>query len=330
MGGSSRMNELLSLAGRQLLRKKLRVVLVVLGIAIGVAAVIGVTSLGEGIRVRAVEQIKASHDLTTIEVSAGTQEGGGVTLITESKLEGIKTAEHVLVVAPFMQDSYVTLNNTYLAVKGITPEYRQIHGRALQLEQGEWFGGNEAQTELVLGYDVAKRLALIEDIGPGDVFVVKLRLYGEEGRPTDKTTTFKVVGILKSGGDEHDNQAFMSMVKARELDEKDAYDGLWVKVDDPAHAASVREQIKAQGLIALSAQDIIDEVNRLMVAITLVLGFFSGISLIVGALMVVNTMLISVYERTKEIGLSKALGASDSDIIKLFLAECAIIGMIGG
>lgn len=324
------MNELFSLAGRQLLRKKLRVVLVVLGIAIGVAAVIGVTSLGEGIRVRAVEQIKASHDLTTIEVSAGAQEGGGVTLITESKLEAIKTEEHVLFVAAFVKDSYVTQNNTYLAVKGITPEYRQIHGHTLELESGAWFEGSEDHNELVLGYDVAKRLSLIEDIGLGDEFVAKIRLYGEEGHPLDKTTTFKVVGILKSGGDEHDNQAFIGMVKARELDEKDAYDGLWVRVDDPARAASIREKIKAHGLIALSAQDMIDEVNRLMVAITLVLGFFSGISLVVGALMVVNTMIISVYERTKEIGLSKALGASDRDIIQMFLAECAIIGIIGG
>jgi putative ABC transport system permease protein len=74
----------------------------------------------------------------------------------------------------------------------------------------------------------------------------------------------------------------------------------------------------------------IDYVNRLGMAIKIVLGFFSGIALVVGALMVVNTMIISVYERTKEIGLSKALGASDFDIMKMFLAECVIIGVIGG
>jgi len=67
-----------------------------------------------------------------------------------------------------------------------------------------------------------------------------------------------------------------------------------------------------------------------MTAVTLILGFFSGIALVVGALMVVNTMIISVYERTKEIGLTKALGASDSDVMKMFLAECLIIGIIGG
>ena len=323
------MKELFSLACRQLGRKKLRVFLIVLGIAIGVAAVIGVTSLGEGIRVQAVEQIKASHDLTTIEVSAGAEEGS-VTLITDSKIEAIKTEEHALFVVPYVKDSYVTQNNTYLAVKGITPEYRQIHGHNLQLERGGWFDEGKNPNEIVLGYDVAKRLALIEDLGIGDEFNAKIRLYGEEGRPRDKTTLFKIVGILKSGGDEHDNQMLVGITKAVEMDEKDAYDGLFVKVEDPAFVAPVREKIEGLGLTAHSAQDVIDEVNRLMVAITLVLGFFSGISLVVGALMVVNTMIISVYERTKEIGLSKALGASDFDIMKMFLAECVIIGMIGG
>lgn len=322
------MKELFALASRQLGRKKLRVFLIVLGIAIGVAAVIGVTSLGEGIRVQAVEQIKASHDLTTIEVSAGT-EAGSITLITDSKLKAIETDEHVLFVAPYVKDSYVTQNNTYLAVKGITSEYRQIHVN-LQLEKGNWFSEKGNLDEIVLGYDVAKRLSIIENLGLGDDFVAKIRLYGEEGRPKDKTAVFKIAGILKSSGDEHDNQVFVGIKEAMEKDEKDAYDGLFVKVEDPAFAASVRERIEGLGLTAHSAQDVIDEVNKLMVAVTLVLGFFSGISLVVGALMVVNTMIISVYERTKEIGLSKALGASDFDVMKMFLAECVIIGVIGG
>ncbi len=330
------MMELFSLAGRQLKRKKLRVFLIILGIAIGIAAVIGVTSLGEGIRVQAVEQIKTSHDLTTIEVSAGV-EADTISLITNSKARAIESQEHVLFAAPYVKDSYVTQNNTYLAVRGISSEYPQIYSNSLHLEQGTWFdeaGFDEAAegdpVQVVLGYDIAKRLAMIEDVGIGDEFTAKLRLYGEEGRPLDKAVVFVIVGILESAGGEHDNQVFVALAEAMALDEKDAYDGLVVKLDDPAFAASVRAKIEGIGLTAHSAQDVIDEVNRLMVAVTLILGFFSGISLVVGALMVVNTMIISVYERTREIGLSKALGASDYDIMKMFLAECAIIGVIGG
>ena len=331
MGGFSKlsiMKELFALASRQLGRKKLRVFLIVLGIAIGVAAVIGVTSLGEGIRVQAVEQIKSQQDLTTIDVSAGVGEGI-ITLITDSKLNAIETDEHVLFVAPFVKDSYVTQNNTYLAVKGITQEYKRIHSD-LQLERGAWFDAGKKSNEIVLGYDVAKRLSTIEDLELGDAFNAKIRLYGEGDRPTDKTTTFIISGILKSAGDEHDNQALVDLTEAKALDEKDVYDGAVVKVDEPASAASVLTMIERLGLGAHSAQDVIDEVNKLMTAVTLILGFFSGISLVVGALMVVNTMIISVYERTKEIGLTKALGASDYDIMKMFLAECLMIGIIGG
>nr|QNO54205.1 hypothetical protein IEMLPNFH_00006 [Methanosarcinales archaeon ANME-1 ERB7] len=322
------MRELFALASRQLGRKKLRVFLIVLGIAIGVAAVIGVTALGEGIRVQAVEQIKSQHDLTTIEVSAGVGEGI-ITLITDSKLNAIETDEYVLFVAPFVKDSYVTQNNTYLAVKGITPEYKRIHSD-LQLERGNWFETGKKSNEIVLGYDVAKRLSTIEDLELGDTFNAKIRLYGEGDRPTDKTATFIISGILESTGDEHDSQVLVDLTEAKALDEKDVYDGAVVKVDEPVSAASVLKRIERLGLGAHSAQDVIDEVNKLMTAVTLILGFFSGISLVVGALMVVNTMIISVYERTKEIGLTKALGASDYDIMKMFLAECLIIGIIGG
>ena len=344
------MKDLFALACRQLGRKKLRVFLIVLGIAIGVAAVIGVTSLGEGIRVQAVEQIKASHDLTTVAVSAGVEQGtGSVTLITDSKLAAIEAEKHVLFVAPFVKDAFVTQNNTYLAVTGVSPDYRRVQGHGLELAEGRWFdeGEGEGSNEVVLGYGVAKRLALVEGLEVGDEFAVKIRLYGEYGggtggegqgqegqgwgrHPKDKPAVFKIVGRLKSSADEHDNQVFVAITRAKELDEKEAYDGVFVKVDDPAFAGSVRARVEGLGLSAHSAQDVIDEVNRLMLAVTVVLGFFSGISLVVGALMVVNTMIISVYERTKEIGLSKALGASDSDILKMFLAECVIIGVLGG
>ncbi len=318
------MRELFSLAFRQIARKKLRVFLIVLGIAIGIAAVIGITSLGEGLRIQAVNHIKASHDLTIIEVSAGLD--NGMILLTDSKINDIRRTEHVMLTAPYVKDPYVTMNKTYLTFKGVAKDYK--HAQNLQLEKGEWFLENSNQ--IVLGRDSAEKLSKIENIKLNDELTVKLRLYGEEGRPKDKTAVFKIVGVMSSTGGEHDNQVLLSIDKAKEMDEKEAYDGAFVKVDEPAHTSSVRTKIERLGLKGYSAQDEIDAVNKLMAAITLVLGFFSGISLIVGALMIVNTMIISVYERTKEIGLSKALGASELDIMKMFLAECLIIGVMGG
>jgi putative ABC transport system permease protein len=263
--------------------------------------------------------------MTIIGVSAGSDNGSTI-LLTDSKINDIRTTEHVMLAAQFVKDPYVTMNKTFLTFKGVNKDYKNVQN--LQMEKGDWFQENTSQ--IVLGRDAADKLAKIENIKPGDDLTVMLRLYAEEGRPKDKTAVFRIVGVMKSTGGEHDNQVMFDINKAREMDEKEAYDGGFIKVDDPTFSSSVRTKIERLGLKAYSAQDEIDSVNKLMAAITIVLGFFSGISLIVGALMIVNTMTISVYERTKEIGLSKALGASDLDIMKMFLIECLIIGVMAG
>lgn len=311
------------LALRQLYMKKIRTLLILLGISIGVAAVVGVTSLGEGIRVNAVEHIQKSHDLTLIEVSPGLSDSS-ITLITESKVHAVE--QYATTVAPYLWDAYVTSNKTYFEGVGISMEYQ--HAKDMDIESGRWF--EDGTYQIVLGSDVKEKIDKIEGAGIGDTLEAKIRLYGQDGRPIDKDITFVLVGELKSTGTPVDDQVFMDINVARELDEKDVYDGIIVKVDRSDQALATRAAIEKQGLACKSAQDEIDSVNRIMNAVTLVLAFFSSISLIVGGLMIVNTMIVSVYERTREIGIAKTIGASESDIIRMFLSECIIIGVLGG
>ncbi len=317
------MIEAFSMALRQLRMKKLRTLLILLGISVGVAAVVGVTSLGEGIRLNAVEKIQKSHDLTVVEVSPGLS-NGGIIQITESKVSVVR--EYGAAVAPYVKDAYVTLNKTYFDVLGISMEYRDT--ARLDLEAGRWL--EEGTYQIVLGSDVAEKFEKIEGAKLGDSIKARIRLYGEEGRAIDKDITFKLVGRLKPTGTEIDDKAFMDINAAKELDNKDFYDGIMVKVDKSSQTPSARTAIEKLGLSVYSAQDEIDSVNRIMNGVTLVLAFFSGISLIVGGLMIINTMIISVYERTREIGIAKAIGASEPDIIKMFIYECIIIGIAGG
>jgi putative ABC transport system permease protein len=315
--------EAFSLALRQLYMKKIRTLLILLGISVGVAAVVGVTSLGEGIRLNAVEKIQKSNDLTLVEVSAGLI-NGGIIQITESKVSEVK--EYGGAVAPYVKDAYVTLNKTYFDVLGISVEYKDV--TRLNLESGIWF--EKGTYQIVLGNDVAEKFEKIEEAKLEDNIKARIRLYGEEGRAIDKDITFKLVGRLKPTGTEIDNKALMDINAAKELDKKDFYDGIMVKVDMSSQTPSARAAIEKLGLSVYSAQDEIDSVNRIMNGVTLVLAFFSGISLIVGGLMIINTMMISVYERTREIGIAKAIGASELDIIKMFIYECIIIGIAGG
>ncbi len=317
------MIEAFLLAMRQLQTKKVRTLLILLGISVGVAAVVGVTSLGEGIRVNAVEEIQKSHDLTLIEVSPGVS-NGNIILITESKVRTVR--EYGYVVAPYVKDAYVTQDKTYFEANGIPAEY--MDAKDLQLEAGMWF--EEGTYQIVLGSDIGEKFAKIEGAEIGNAIDARIRLYGEEGRAIDKDITFMIAGRLKPTGTDTDDQAFIDINIARELTGKDVYDGIMVKLDKSSQAPAARTAIEKLGLTCYSAQDEIDSVNKIMNAVTLVLAFFSGISLIVGGLMIINTMIVSVYERTHEIGITKAIGASEPDIIRLFLSECIIIGVLGG
>lgn len=317
------MIEEFSMAFKQLRMKKVRTLLILLGISIGVAAVIGVTSLGEGIRVNAVAEIQKSHDLTLIEVSPGVS-NAGIILITDSKVHAIEP--YGTIVSPYVMDDYVTLNKTYFEILGITTDYQDA--KELELETGSWF--EEETYRIVLGSDIAEKFEKIEEIEIGDTIEARIRLYGIEGKPIDKDVEFTVAGILEPTGTQADDQSFIDINIATGIDEKDVYNGIIVKVDSANQAPGARAAIEKQGLTCYSAQDEIDSINKIMNAITLVLAFFSSISLIVGALMIINTMIVSVYERTREIGIAKAVGASQTDIIKIFLSECIIIGILGG
>ena len=311
------------MAIRQLRLKKLRTLLILLGIAIGVATVVAVVSLGEGLRINAIEEIQKSRDLTIIEVSPGLREDGLV-LISDSKIEEIK--EYGVLVCPYIKDAYVSPSGTYFEFLGVQEDYRTAN--ELELAGGSWF--DSGQDQIVLGSDLWEKLEKIDGARIGTPITARLRLYGEDGRPLDREISFTPVGYLKPAGNEIDSGAFMRLEYAKELSKKEYYDGVLIKVESSSLVRETREQVEKLGLSTSSAQDEIDSVNRIMNGVTLVLAFFSSISLLVGGLMVVNTMVVSVYERTREIGISKALGASESDILRMFLAECLFIGTIGG
>ncbi|MDY0130001.1 MAG: ABC transporter permease [Methanosarcina vacuolata] len=311
------------MAIRQLRLKKLRSLLILLGIAIGVASVVAVVSFGEGLRINAVEEIQKSRDLTLISVSPGLKDGGLI-LISESKVEELN--EYGKLVCPYVKDAYVSPSGSYFDLFGIQEDY--MTANELELAGGSWF--ESGQNQIVLGSDLWGKLEKLDGAKIGAPITAKLRLYGDDGRPIDKEVSFIPMGYLKPTGSEIDNEAFMRLEYAKELSKKEYYDGALVKVESSSLVTDTRRKIEKLGLATSSAQDEIDSVNRIMNAVTLVLAFFSSITLLVGGLMVINTMVVSVYERTREIGISKALGASESDILRMFLAECLFIGALGG
>lgn len=315
------------LSARQVRKKRMRVLLTAFGIAIGIAAVIGIISLGEGIRYQAIETIKQQSDLTLIEVT-GSVRDGTVIPITDAKVAAISVLPHVQSTGPVYRISLATMRQTYLDVTGISGSDFQNLFRP-EYSQGNMFTGSS--DEVVLGHDVSTKLQKYEGIRPGDLFTVMIRDYDANGAPQDRKLAIRSVGVLQERGDMLDNAVIMDIDSVKVIsNESMPYNAVYVRVDSPENVFSVVDQVTAMGLSANGAFKQIESVNRLMDIIVLFLSIFAAFSLIIGALMIVNTMVMSVYERTREIGVSMAVGASQQDVVTLILMECLYIGAIGG
>lgn len=319
--------DFLKLSGRQLMTKRLRVALTVIGIAIGVAAVIGIVALGDGIRYQAIETIKAQSDLTLIEVHPKTMDG--VTqLITEARLLQLRSTPHVIAIAPVFTDSYATKKQTFLKVMAVRAD--EID-RVLNLKYtaGEAFGAGEP--EVVFGADIRDKLQRNEGIRMGDNFTAMVREYDEQGMPKDREVPLRVVGGLGDRDDQFDRVVLIDLDTAAKIrGSLTEYDTVFIRVDDPDSVFPVVDQVSAQGLEASGAFEQIKAVNQFMDAILIVFMLFAAFALVVGGLMITTTMITSVYERTREIGIIMAIGASEHDVIRMVLYECLLIGIIGG
>jgi putative ABC transport system permease protein len=319
--------DFLRISARQLMTKRLRVALTILGIAIGVAAVIGIVALSDGIRYQAIETIKAQSDLTLIEVHPGIAEGV-TTLITDTKVEALRSSPHVLAVAPAFMDSYSTKRQTFLQVVAVRSD--EID-RVLNLKYTSGRAFSPGAPEVVFGADLKDRLQRNEGIRVGDNFTALVRDYDPSGMPIDRQVPLLVTGALGNRDDRFDQYVLIDMTTASQIrGEQKGYDTVFVRVDDPDTVFGVVDQITAQGLESTGAFEQIKAVNQFMDAILIVFMIFAVFALFVGGLMIMTTMITSVYERTREIGITMAVGASENDVIRLVLYECLLIGIIGG
>ena len=322
-----RMVDMLRLAGRQLLTRRARVLLTVLGIAIGVAAVTGIISLTDGIRYQAIETIRAQSDLNLFEVVPGTHEGT-TQLLTEARVRDIRNMAGVTTAAGVFRGSCTSERQTYLGVVAGDPD-ELLPVLRPRLMKGDF--NLSGTSDAVLGYTLFQRLQRYEGIRFGDTFPVLVRDYDETGMPRDRRVNLTVSGVLQERDDAFDEVLIVDGSTARELwGERGNPDGVLVRAEDPSMIFPVVDRVRALGLDARGAFEQITAVNRFMDLIVLVSAGFAGIALIVGGLMITTTMVTSVFERTREIGITMAVGASARDVIRLILTECLLIGILGG
>jgi putative ABC transport system permease protein len=327
-----------SLAGN-----KLRSILTMLGVIIGVGAVIAMLSLGSAFGDYISGQI-TSLGTNVVFVRAGQQRHGPMAMVrtlTQEDALAILALPGVRAASPLtMNSSTLKAGNktsTTALVAGMAPSQADI--RNIQIERGRLFTDAEVRREARVGV-IAPKLA--EDLFPGQDPVGRDLRIGN--------VHFRVIGLTKAVGDQGafgnpDDQILIPYTTAmHQLSPRvDHLPLIGVSVVDRESLNQVKDDIsdllrrrhhlrpeEADDFSVVSMADVLDTFRKVSLGLTLFLGTVAAISLVVGGIGIMNIMLATVAERTREIGIRKALGAKDRDILRQFLIEALVITLGGG
>jgi putative ABC transport system permease protein len=329
-----------------LLANKLRSFLTMLGVIIGVASVVAMVSLGQGMRAQIVDQISSlgSNILTVIpgrvRQGAGPMgmfmaRGGGNVLKYEyfqelratpfPGIRAVTTEATTSLPVTFARES------VFVNVVGTTPELLEI--RNFMLLGGRSFSGYD--------YSYSRKVAILGHTVAQDLFGDPFLAVGASIRVGRRI--FTVVGVLEPktmGGQDLGNQVFIPLTTFRQYLTGGRYlRNIIVQVDEKEHIPLVSQWLSdffrrkigdPEQFSILNQQDLLETVESVTGTVTLFLAVIAGISLLVGGIGIMNIMLVSVAERTREIGLRKAIGAKPRDILLQFLLESSLLSLVGG
>ena len=179
---------------------------------------------------------------------------------------------------------------------------------------------------------------------PPDLMGANLKLvlmkWTQDGTEVRKTVPIRVGGVIAESRGESDWSIYISLDELTAFNEwgtgrrinrnRDGYNMAVVKVDDVSQVLDVTDQITGMGYMAYTPQSFVQGINSFYVVLQVIFGGVGAIALLVAAIGIANTMAMAILERTREIGLMKAIGATNRDVLSVFLGEAAGIGFIGG
>jgi putative ABC transport system permease protein len=330
-------NELLLLAFQALRRNLARTMLTMLGIIIGIASVITIMSLGAGSTESIVGEI-SSYGANVLTVSPGqSRRGPGgssntvTTLITDDAVAIEKLANVEMTSRSVGKNKTIAANSesTSVQVSGVDANYEQI--QALSFSTGSFFEESDvlsAAKDVVLGDEIIEEL-----FGEGaEEFVI-----GETVRIDGRV--FQIVGVVTDS-----NNAYIPVTTGQNiLFGQNHLDSISVYITDSELADEVTIDIEellldehdiddpeAADFNVRGSQSFADTISTVTGTLTTLLSGIAAISLVVGGIGIMNIMLVTVTERTKEIGLLKAIGAKDQNILAQFLIEAIVLTVSGG
>jgi ABC-type antimicrobial peptide transport system permease subunit len=349
---------------RNLSRRKARTILTVLGVVIGSLSIIIMRSIGYGMENNFESQVMQQGGLTTITVNTYAdiidEEGNYIDMkeqtLDDNLVEQIRQIEHVKAVSPVIQKNASLNSGKYMGWIYIT---------AMELETFEAFDfpalaygaypTEEDNTSIVFGanmpqdfYDPSSRgYNPVQVDMQKDKVVLKFDEYPVNEKKKAFSLPLKNIAKMEKTDGEYDYNSYMDIDYFKEIyrkycntlsleDRKKAmktlseYQQIKLNVDNIDNVIEVQDAIEKLGFQSFSMMQYLEPLQKASETLQMVLGALGAVAMVVSAISIANTMVMSIYERTKEIGIMKVLGCIVTDIRKLFLLEAAIIGLFGG
>lgn len=359
-----RISDLLKMGLRNLSRRKVRTILTVLGVIIGSLFIIITISIGHGMDKNFETQVKEYGSLTTITVDTygviydedGNWAGNKEQKLDENLLEQIRAMEHVRAVTPVIMQNASLYSGKYRGWAYITAMDSSIFEdfEFPELAYGEYPSeGNNSQ--IIFGYytpyefyDPNAWSWTPKTIDPQkDKLVLKFEGYQKNERKKEFSLPLKNIAKMVETKSEFDHNTYMDLdyftkiykqyCNTLTLDDRknamkilDEYQQIRLNVDNIDNVEEVQDKIQELGFQSTSLVQFLKPMIEASKTLQLIFFFLGAVSMFVSAISIANTMVMSIYERTKEIGIMKVLGCIIRDIRLLFLFEAGMIGFIGG
>lgn len=326
------------MSGQGVRERKFRFALNLLGILIGCAAITGLISITQGLSDDVTSQLDVFGPTNIIVIPGDVRRGQGIVgdSLSWRDLEIIEKVPSIEAVTPIIANKFCEFTfrgRTFRTdLYGITNEYLELN-KNNKIKEGRGILRTD-NSAVIIGSHISQPLDEDEQIiEVGDRITIKVTVKGEE-----KEATLRVVGILdetgSSFGTNLDDSVAIPLRTAQQLfeiaGEFDYALASAPSIEEVEKAVEDIEEKLGDHVTVVSYASAQDTVGAVLSTIEAVLGGIAGISLLVAGVGIVNTMTVSVMERTKEIGTMKAIGAKSSDILLLFISEAAITGIIGG
>lgn len=324
----------LKLAFRGIIDNKLRSFLTMLGIIIGVTSVIALVSIGQGTTAKVTEQIQSmGSNLLTVNIMG---RGTNTTLSYDQAME-FSSSPYISGVAPIISENVTVKHgnkNSQVQLQGVNADLLTV--RNYSMSEGRFFTPVDVsmrQKVAVLGSQIASDLfGFVDPIGQE----IKIKGYN-----------FKVIGILKTSSSmmgSTDEQVFIPITVAERILQTRGVRTIYIQAASKDAVSPAMSEIssKLDKIYRVSSEDenyayrifdqsaMLDTINETSKTLTMMLGGIAAISLLVGGIGIMNIMLVSVTERTREIGIRKALGARKRDVLNQFLIESLVLSSTGG